>query len=160
MFRKLLQQWFSRLKADYSAGLTPRRIRKIRPGIDTANQVIEYLGPATMIFADAEKTIWEYACTPFGAENYMIDFDDSGKVLRVRQTLTESSFARIVIGMDKDEVRRVLGKAAHELFFPLRNETVWDWKIIRDSSGDTYFNVHFDASGRVLRTSRNIEACG
>lgn len=160
MIWKLLLKWFSKWRADYSAGLTPRRLKRIRPGIDTTNQVIEVLGPATMTFRDATKVTWEYACTPFGTENYMIDFDDSGKVLRIRQTLAESSFARIVIGMDKDEVRRVLGKAAHELFFPLSNETVWDWKIVRDNSGDTYFNVHFDASGRVLRTSRNIEARG
>ena len=78
-------------------------------------------------------------------------------VLReVRQVLTDENFARVRPGMSTDEVRYLLGRPAHERYFSLQRETVWDWKTKVEPGMEWYFNVHFSDRGVVTRTSTNF----
>ncbi|MEF8721691.1 MAG: outer membrane protein assembly factor BamE [Candidatus Accumulibacter delftensis] len=78
-------------------------------------------------------------------------------VLReVRQVLTEENFAKVRPGMSSDEVRYLLGRPAHELYFSLKQEKVWDWKTKVEPGMTWYFNVHFNNDGVVTRTSTNF----
>ena len=146
------------LLAGLSAALRPAfdlvNLPKLKPGLTSAQQVRDIMGPPTMQWsADDGTQTWEYPRTPEGIVNYMIVFD-AGEVLReVRQVLTEQNFARVGEGMTRDEVRRLLGQPAGEQFFPRNKETVWDWKTIALANTPAYFNVHFDQHGRVVRTS-------
>ena len=158
MLIEFLRRCLLAIKRAFRTGFIPLKVKKLRPGIDTSEDVLELLGPASMAWHGPAGVTWEYACTPAATENFMVDFDTEGTVLRVRQVLTAANFARIVRGMDKDDVRRLLGKPAHELHFSLKNEDVWDWRIPADAGSPTYFNVHFDAGGTVCATSRTTEA--
>lgn len=129
----------------------------LRPGITTGHEVRERMGAPAMEWQEADGArTWEYPRTPEGIENYMIVIGPDNVLREVRQVLTEENFARVTPGMRRDEVRRLLGKPAHEFYFPLKKEHVWDWKTPGEPGMDRFFNVHFDEAGNVVRTSSNI----
>lgn len=157
MIFELFERLLSRIRSDLRSGFIPFRIRKIRIGIDTTQHVLDRLGLPTMRWQEHAGVTWEYACLSAVSKNYMIDFDPEGRVRRIRQVVTETNFARIARGMDKDDVRRMLGKPTHEIHYSLKNEDVWDWKIATTTGPYAYFNVHFDANGQVYTTSRTVD---
>jgi len=154
----VLKKLAAGLGAGLIAALRPAfdiiNLPRLKPGLTSAQQVRKIMGPPTMQWsADDGTQTWEYPRTPEGIVNYMIVFD-AGQVLReVRQVLTAENFARVGEGMTRDEVRRLLGQPASEQFFSLNKESVWDWKAIAVANTPAHFNVHFDADGRVVRTS-------
>lgn len=156
MLRKLLVGLLSGLIAALLPACDGINLAKLRPGQTTAPQVREIMGPPTMVWSDDDGTqTWEYPRTPGGIVNYMIAFGPDQVLREVRQVLTDENFARVRPGMSRDEVRRLLGRPAHEIFFSLKKEHVWDWKIIGIANTPAYFNVHFAEDGRVVHTSTN-----
>jgi len=156
----VLKKLAAGLGAGLIAALRPAfdivNLPRLKPGLTSAPQVRDIMGPPTMQWSDADGTqTWEYPRTPEGIVNYMIAFDADGVLREVRQVLTAENLARVSVGMRRDEVRRLLGQPASERFFPLNKETVWDWKTIALANTPAYFNVHFDQHGRVVRTSSN-----
>ena len=113
-----------------------------------------------VIEQDLDKGLGNFASNSFDVvlmTQALQAVDRPDQVLReVRQVLTDENFARVREGMSRDQVRRLLGQPAHELFFALKQETVWDWKTIAVANTPAYFNVHFGADGRVVRTSSNF----
>lgn len=157
MFKKLLAGLLSGLMAALLPACDGINLGKLKPGVTTAQQVREIMGPPTQEWSDDDGTrTWEYPRTPEGIVNYMIVFDADQVLREVRQVLTDENFARVREGMSRDQVRRLLGQPAHELFFALKQETLWDWKTIAVANTPAYFNVHFGADGRVVRTSSNF----
>jgi len=68
--------------------------------------------------------------------------------------LTEENFARIKVGMNKEEVRRMLGRPRTVVQFTRKNEEVWDWRYTQSDASQAFFNVHMDiTSGLVTGTS-------
>jgi outer membrane protein assembly factor BamE (lipoprotein component of BamABCDE complex) len=131
-------------------------LNKLKPGVSTLDDVRAIMGPPTMEWTDADGTqTWEYARTPNGIVNYMIDFDRGKILLEVRQVLSEANFARVSPGMTREEVRRLLGRPAHEEYFALKKEFVWDWKTRTEGGYHYFFDVYFDESGHVTRTGQH-----
>ncbi len=131
-------------------------LNELKPGRSTAFEVRDRMGPPSMEWKDADGSLtWEYPRTPEGLVNYMIVIGPDNVLREIRQVLSEENFARIQPGMSRDEVRRLLGKPAHENYFSLKKEMVWDWKTKSEPSMDWFFNVHFNDEGRVLKTSSN-----
>lgn len=129
---------------------------KLKPGSSRMQDVEDIMGPPTMTWRDADgMQTWEYPRTPNGVVNYMLDFGPDGVLRAVRQVLTEENFARVTPGMTREQIRRLLGQPAHEYYFALKAEHVWDWLKKDNLGGETYFNVHFDSAGRVSGTSVN-----
>ncbi len=161
MLKRLVAALLSGLLAAFLPACDGINLGKIKPGTSTTHDVRQLMGEPTMAWHDADGTqTWEYPRTPQGMVNYMIDFAPDQRVREVRQVLTEENFARVKAGMSTDDIRRLLGQPAHELYFTLKKEHVWDWKTRSESGGDQYFNVHFDEQRRVLRTSSNFDAKG
>ena len=157
MFKKLLAGLLSGLMAALLPACDGANLGKLKPGITTAQQVREIMGAPTMQWSDDDGTqTWEYPRTPEGVVNYMIVIDANQILREVRQVLCDEYFARVSAGMTRDEVRRLLGQPAHEQFFPLSKETVWDWKTTAVANTPAYFNVHFGADDRVVRTSTHF----
>ena len=161
MIKKLFAGLFSGLVAATFSACDGMALRDLKPGVSTARDVRNRMGRPTMEWKDADGTqTWEYPRTPEGIVNYMIVIGPDEILREVRQVLTDENFAKIAAGMDKDDVRRLLGKPAHELFFPLKKEYVWDWKTKIEGSMDIFFNVHFNEAGIVLKTSSNFVSKG
>ncbi len=161
MLKRLLAGLVSGLMAAFLPACDGINLQKLKPGISTVQDVREIMGPPNMEWNDADGTLtWEYPRTPEGIVNYMIVFGPDKVLREVRQVLTEENFGRIQAGMSKEDVRRLLGQPAHEFYFSLKKEHVWDWKTKVESGMDWYFNVHFDESWRVLKTSANFSSKG
>jgi hypothetical protein len=161
MLKKILAGVFSGVLAAFLPACDGGNLGKLKPGLTSLPEVREIMGPPTMEWQndDGSRT-WEYPRTPQGMVNYMIDFGPDQVLREVRQVLTEENFARVKAGMSMPEIRRLLGRAAHEIYFPLSKEHVWDWKIKADAGMEQFFNVHFSEAGVVLRTSSNLDARG
>ena len=132
-------------------------LEKLKPGLTTMQQAQEIMGPPAMEWQDTDGSVtWEYPRMPNGIVNYMIDFGPERILREVRQVLTDENFARVKEGMTREEIHRLLGQPANKHYFPLKKEHVWDWKTKSEGAYDYYFNVHFDESGRTLRTSTHF----
>lgn len=130
---------------------------EFKPGITTAEEVRQRMGPPGAEHADAGGGFtWEYNRQPEGVETHMLAFDAARVLLRIEQVLVEERFARLAAGMNRDEVRRLLGAPGKIERFPLTGEEVWDWRFAGGPANEEWhFLVHFDASaGHLLKTSR------
>lgn len=158
MFRKRFARLF--LAASIAA-LLPAcdvdRLNQLKPGVSTGEEVRKIMGQPNFEWKDADGTrIWEYPRTPEGIVNYMLVIGPDEVLREVRQVLTEENFNRVRPGMRMDDVRYLLGQPAHQVRFPLNQETVWDWKTKVEPGMEWYFNVHFSDRGVVTRTSTNF----
>jgi outer membrane protein assembly factor BamE (lipoprotein component of BamABCDE complex) len=161
MMRKLITTLSTGLLAALLPACDAVNLQELKPGISTAREVRERMGQPTSEWRETDgSVVWEYPRTPNGIVNYMVVIGPDEVLREIRQVLTEENFARVRPGMSQEEIRRLLGKPANIMTFPLKQETVWDWKIRAESGGDVFFNVHFDPSGRVVRTSTNQNGSG
>jgi outer membrane protein assembly factor BamE (lipoprotein component of BamABCDE complex) len=134
------------------AGCDQKKIEKLEEGLSTENDVRAQFGQpyAVVQQPDGSKTL-EYPRQPEGQTNYMITIDAGGKMSSLRQLLNTDNLARVVPGLTRDEVRRMLGKPAKMQRFELKRQEVWDWRYQdRDAK---MFSVTFDDNGRVLGTA-------
>lgn len=69
--------------------------------------------------------------------------------------VTAKQQASVKVGMNRDEVRGLLGRPAHNVKY--RNEPGRTWTYGDTQTVDMVFDVDFSADGRVLSTSRRIE---
>jgi outer membrane protein assembly factor BamE (lipoprotein component of BamABCDE complex) len=157
VIKKLVTGLFSGLIAAAFSACDGLALQDLKPGVSTDRDVRNRMGRPNMEWKDADGTqTWEYPRTPEGIVNYMIVIGPDNVLREVRQVLTEENFSKVKESMSKEEVRRLLGQPAHELYFSLKKEHVWDWKTKSESSMDFFFNVHFDDNGLVVKTSSNF----
>lgn len=137
-------------------------LRKLKPGSATARDVRERLGaPAAEWPRDGGGVTLEYPRGPQGTHCWMLTLDAQGVLQKVEQALTEENFANIETGWSAERVRRLLGRPATEMEFPLKPEVVWDWRIKPALPGNrAWFHVHFSQDGFVTATSRREESPG
>ena len=81
----------------------------------------------------------------------MISIGPDGKMSALRQVLTLANFRRVGLGLDQQQVRRMLGRPAKSQFYSLKQEEVWDWRFA-DGNEVKVFSVTFDGAGRVIST--------
>jgi len=81
----------------------------------------------------------------------MISIGPDGKMGALRQVLKLTNFMRVTPGLDRSEVRRLLGRPAKAQSFALKEEEIWDWRFA-DGQEIKVFSVTFDKTGRVVAT--------
>ena len=152
---------FSGFLAAFLPACDEASFSKLTPGQSSMETVRQVMGPPTQEWTDPDGSqTWEYPRTPEGIVNYMVDISPDKKLRAIRQVLTDEYFGKVQPGMNRDQIRRLLGKPAHERYFQLKKEHVWDWKIKSESGSDTYFNVTFDENGSVTKSFTSIEGKG
>lgn len=131
-------------------------MQEIKPGVTSAYEVRDRMGAPNTEWQNADGTLtWEYSRQPEGVDCYMITIGKDNIVKSMEQVITAANMARIQPGWNKEQVRRLLGKQRSVETYRLKNEEVWDWKIPTEQDLASYFNVHFDVSGVVVRTSKS-----
>jgi outer membrane protein assembly factor BamE (lipoprotein component of BamABCDE complex) len=127
---------------------------RLAVGVSSEGDVRTAMGRPETTWEDEDGTrILEYPKAPEGSRTWIFTIDPRGKLIEYHQALTTENFARIVAGMSRDAVRRLLGKPRSVVRFALSKEEVWDYRFL-DQHQSRLFNVHFDeATGKVLRTS-------
>ena len=131
-----------------------QKIMKLEEGVSTEADVKKQFGEPQAVFnnADGSRT-FEYTRQPSGQENYFITIGKDGKMSSLRQVLKASEFAKITAGMDKDQVRRAIGRPAKSQKFDLKpDEEHWDWRWL-DGQQSKIFTATFDPSGKVIKTA-------
>ena len=134
-------------------GCDEQKIKELEEGLSTEADVRTQFGEPERVWREEDGSrTFEYNRQPAGAKNYMITIGTDGKMSALRQVLAPHVFAKIVPGMDENEVRRMLGKPAKMMTFKLKQETDWDWNYIDPPNREMQFTVTFGPDGRVLRT--------
>ncbi len=152
---------FSALMAALMPACDGINLKRLKPGVTSLAETRDIMGPTTMEWTDADGSqTLEYARTPNGIVNYMIDFGPDRRLRQVRQVLSEEYFARVKPGMSRDEIRRLLGQPASEQYFSLKKEYAWDWKMRNEGNYDYYFDVYFDENWQVTRTGSHMASIG
>ena len=143
-------------------GCDASHLAELKPGTSTAQEVRERLGPPVAEWPNTDGSVtWEYPRGPEGTRCWMLTLNQAGVLQKIEQALTEENFARIDKGWSAAPVRRLLGKPASEVKFPLKPEVVWDWRIDPSITGNrAFFHVHFSLDGFVTGTSRREETPG
>ena len=136
------------------AGCDQQRISKLEEGVATEADVRREFGEPKAVFneADGGRT-FEYPRQPEGQVNYFITIGADGKMSALRQALKPAEFAKITPGLDKTEVRKLLGRPAKTQRFDLKpDEEHWQWRWL-DGQQSRLFNVTFDRDGKVATSA-------
>ncbi len=131
-----------------------QKIMKLEEGVSTEADVKKQFGEPTAVFpnADGSRT-FEYTRQPAGQENYFIVIGGDGKMSSLRQVLKASELAKVTAGMDKDQVRRLIGRPAKSQKFDLKpDEEHWDWRWL-DGQQAKIFTATFNPAGVVMKTA-------
>ena len=136
------------------AACDQQRIAKLEEGVATEADVRREFGEPKAVFneADGSRT-FEYPRQPEGQTNYFITIGADGKMSALRQVLKPSEFAKVKPGMDKTEVRKLLGQPAKTQRFDLKpDEEHWDWRWL-EAQQAKLFSVTFDRDGKVVTSA-------
>ena len=127
----------------------------ISPG-DSAQTVETRVGAPGAVWKNADGSeVWEYPLGPAGVQTFMIDVGPDRTVRAVRQVLKEEYFSKVVAGMSRDEVRRLLGRPKEVWYFPARDEEVWTWRYLEVNY--RLFNVLFDHTSGAVRSTLRLD---
>lgn len=156
--------WFNVAVSTFVAAALPAcdaiNVQELKPGISTAAEVRARMGEPTREFRNPDGSVTlEFSRQPSGVDCYMVTLGPDQVMTKIEQVLTEANLAKVVAGMDRDEVRRLLGAPGSKTTYQNSQEEVWDWRVAGTiNSEEAHFHAHFDpATGLVKRTSRRIE---
>ncbi len=145
------------LTAGLSGCATPIKDERLRPGVSTGAELLQYYGQPSRVWpeADGGRTL-EYATQPFGQTCYMVRLDAQDRFVSAIDALAPAQREQVQPGMTPEQVTRMLGRERSRVFFRNSGEDVWDWNVPPDMNGYLLrFNVHFK-DGVVLRTSYSV----
>ena len=134
-------------------GCDQRRIEKLEAGVSTEADVRREFGAPAAVFDEpgGGRTL-DYPRQPEGLTNYLVTIGADGRMSSLRQVLQPASFARVAPGMDREEVRRLLGKPGKVQRYALKRQEEWTWRWA-DGPTAKEFGVVFDDGGRVVSSA-------
>ncbi len=153
-----LARWAPLLLVALLAACDPQRIAELEEGVATEADVRARFGePAAVYTEDNGGRTFDYPRQPAGQVNYMITIGTDGKMSALRQVLKPANFAKVLPGLDRDQVRRLLGKPAQTQSYALKQEEVWDWRFA-DGQENKVFSATFDVNGKVVSSATTLDA--
>jgi SmpA / OmlA family len=139
------------------AGCDPQRIDELEEGVATEADVRARFGEPTAVYPEADGArTFEYPRQPAGHRNYMITIGADGRMSALRQVLKPEEFAKVRVGLDQAQVRRLLGRPAATQAYPLKQQEAWDWRYL-EGTDSRLFTVTFDAQGQVVETGSRAD---
>jgi len=131
----------------------------VQPGVTSAEEVVRMKGAPALEIAnpDGSKNM-AYSRGYFSGQTFMVRVGRDGLVQSVEQVLTDERFYRIVPGITRDDVLRLIGPPIETMEFPRLQQVAWEYRY-RDSWGyDAFLSVMIDTNGIVAgRTTRRID---
>jgi hypothetical protein len=120
----------------------------LKAGDDAAAVQRELGAPTARYPMPGGRTRLEFARGPFGKHTYMVDLDGSQRVLAVEQVLDDAHFNRVLAGMPRDDLLRLLGRPAETRGGGWQPGQVWSWRY--ETPFCDWFQVSLDPQGRVI----------
>jgi len=127
----------------------------VRSGMDEAQVQARMGKPETVRKNPDGSETWEYPTGPLGRQTYMVTVGSDHAVKDVRQVLSDEYFLKVIPGMSRDEVRRLLGKPSEVSTFAARDEEVWSWRYQQQNA--MFFHVMFDRSAGTVRKTERMQ---
>ncbi len=129
----------------------------LQAGVATQDDVVAVMGAPALTWSDADGSRQlAYPRGPMGYHTFMVFLGPDGRLQRIENVLDPAHFARLEPGRsDRAAVLRLLGPPAPEwtAYFKARDELVWEWRFCDDWGESSRFDVLFDATTGVVRSS-------
>ena len=124
----------------------------LSPGMP-AQQVEARVGaPAGVWKSQDGSETWEYPLGPLGTETYMVDLGPDRAVREVRQVLTDANISKLKPGMQREEVRRLLGRPGNIGYSRSGGEEVWYWRYREWNVRKMELYAQFDRATGALKS--------
>ncbi|GHU38450.1 hypothetical protein AGMMS50256_37760 [Betaproteobacteria bacterium] len=132
--------------------------RDLKPGESALAEVIGSMGIPAMNWKDPDgREQLAYPRGPAATKTFMVFMAQNGRLERIEQVLDMEHFARIEGGKsDMASVLRLLGPitSRNDVYFKARDERVLSWLFCDSWSQEAYFDVLFDATTGIVRTTQ------
>ena len=128
----------------------------LKPGEARLEDVVRVMGAPAMRWQEADGTQQlAYPRGPEGVHTYMVRIGADGKMQRIENVLEEKVFAGVRSGMKKGQVLKILGPSepAWTAYYKARDELVWEWRYCDGWNELARFDVLFDATREVVRST-------
>lgn len=130
---------------------------RLQAGASSLSAVVVEMGEPAMRWRDADGSEQlAYPRGPQGPHTYMAHIGPDGRLQKIENVLTMKHFARIVAGKsDQAAVLRVLGPSVPQwsAYYQARDELVWEWLFCDDYGYLARFDVLFDATSGLVRST-------
>lgn len=121
----------------------------LQPGAAEAS-VVAVMGTPTLRLPlpDGSGHRLVFARGPMGKHTYMVDVDRESRVRHWHQALGEAQFARIPVGMNRDELLLTLGPPAQRQRMGITPTELWSYRY--DGNNCQWYQVELDLQGIVV----------
>jgi hypothetical protein len=117
--------------------------------------------PTDIRFTPDAEEIWEYARGPMGRQTFIARIGRDGRVLDVKQVLTEAHIAQLRAGYSTSaQVRALLGRPGDVAFYSGTGAEVWEYRILDDASRTARILVQYDGDGVVREIGKIVDTPG
>lgn len=141
-----------------AAGCASYTGRGLQPGVSTEADVRGLMGnPAGEYTGPGGTRTLAYPHGPMGIETFMADLGPDGRLIAVRQALTDETFFKIKRGTTRDEVLRLIGPPhpTEIMEFKSLGQVAWTYRF-RDLWGyNAKYSITFDRDWVVVSTISN-----
>jgi hypothetical protein len=130
--------------------------RGLKPGVAQLEDVLNVMGKPAMQWRDPDGS--RQLAYPRGIHTFMVDIGANGKMQKIENIMSMKTFVRIRPGMSKSEVLRILGPSdsSGTAYFKARDELAWEWPYCDDWNERARFEVLFDGSKEVVRSTMSL----
>jgi hypothetical protein len=148
-----MKPWMVFLLAMLLAGCASYGGAGLKPGEAGIEDVQRLMGPPAMRWQDADGSVQlAYPHGPAGYHTFMVKLGPDGRLQTIANVLDSKNFARIHVGMTKEQVLRALGPSPFGAdYFAVRDELVWSWHFCSDIGTAARFMVLFDGTSGIVR---------
>jgi hypothetical protein len=129
----------------------------LQAGVATLADVVSTMGQPAMRWKDGDgREQLAYPRGPEGTETFMAFIGADGRLERIEPVLDMAHFARVEPGKsDQAAILRLLGppQPLAGAYFARRDELVWEWRFCDAWNQAAFFDVLFDATTGIVRTT-------
>jgi hypothetical protein len=128
----------------------------LKPGEARFEDVLRVMGNPAMRWQDSDGS--QQLAYPRGIHTFMVQIGSDGKMQRIENVMDMKTFARIRPDMTKSQVLRMLGPSvpSGSAYFKARDELVWEWRYCDEWNEPARFDVLFDGSKEVVRSTMSL----
>jgi len=127
----------------------------VTPGDSDVNVKDKVGAPATVWKNPDGSEVWQYPQGYYATQTFVITMGADKRVEEIHQALSEPYFSKIVPGMSRDDVYRMLGRPREIWNFPARDEETWIWRYF--DMNYMFFNVLFDHTAGTVRKTQRLQ---